>query len=110
MGKKFVYKIECRKTAYQENVLSRLPTGDDNDFDRSECGVCAIKVLSLKVKSSHANSLHQEVQKDHVIITVVRSETMLKSKSSGNFRINSTTDVLSMDQKLSFHRSYSPIS
>lgn len=74
--KLFGYTIECRKTVYQENVLSRLPSGDDNDFDWSECGVCPLNVRRLKVKSAHANILHQEFWKDPLIITVMRYETI----------------------------------
>ena len=75
----FDYTIEYRKTADHGNAdaLSRLPLGDDIDFDREESGedmdmVCAIKVLSLQVKPVDANILRQESGKDPVIATVMR--------------------------------------
>jgi len=75
----FDYSIEYRKTADHGNAdaLSRLPTGDDMDFDREESGedadmVCAIRVLSLQVKPFDANILRQESNKDPVIATVMR--------------------------------------
>nr|KAG5691288.1 hypothetical protein BaRGS_017254 [Batillaria attramentaria] len=75
----FDYTIEYRKTADHGNAdaLSRLPSGDDIDFDREEKGedtdmVCAIRVLSLQVKPFDANILRQESGKDPVIATVMR--------------------------------------
>ena len=75
----FDYTIEYRKTADHGNAdaLSRLPSGDDIDFDREESGedldmVCAIRVLSLQVKPVDANILRQESGKDPVIATVMR--------------------------------------
>nr|KAG5686215.1 hypothetical protein BaRGS_005560 [Batillaria attramentaria] len=75
----FDYTIEYRKTADHGNAdaLSRLPSGDDIDFDREESGedtdmVCAIRVLSLQVKPFDANILRQESGKDPVIATVMR--------------------------------------
>nr|KAG5697301.1 hypothetical protein BaRGS_004967 [Batillaria attramentaria] len=75
----FDYTIEYRKTADHGNAdaLSRLPSGDDIDFDREESGedtdmVCAIRVLSLQVKPFDANILRQESGKDPVIAAVMR--------------------------------------
>ena len=75
----FDYSIEYRKTKDHGNAdaLSRLPSGDDIDFDREESGedldmVCAIRVLSLQVKPVDANILRQESAKDPVIATVMR--------------------------------------
>ena len=75
----FDYSIEYRKTANHGNAdaLSRLPVGDDCDFDREESGedldiVCAIRVLSLQVKPLEANTLRQETAKDPVLATVMR--------------------------------------
>ena len=75
----FDYSIEYRKTADHGNAdaLSRLPSGDDSDFEREESGedldiVCAIKVLSLQVKPVDANILRQETAKDPVLATVMR--------------------------------------
>nr|KAG5694861.1 hypothetical protein BaRGS_028789 [Batillaria attramentaria] len=75
----FDYTIEYRKTADHGNAdaLSRLPSGDDIDFDREESGddtdmVCAIRVLSLQVKPFDSNILRQESGKDPVIATVMR--------------------------------------
>ncbi|KAL8581042.1 hypothetical protein ACOMHN_012693 [Nucella lapillus] len=75
----FDFTIEYRKTADHGNAdaLSRLPSGDDIDFDREESGkdmdmVCAIKVLSLQVQPVDANILRQESGKDPVISTVMR--------------------------------------
>nr|KAG5706589.1 hypothetical protein BaRGS_028760 [Batillaria attramentaria] len=75
----FDYTIEYRKTADHGNAdaLSRLPSGDDIDFDREESGedtdmVCAIRVLSLQVKPFGSNILRQESGKDPVIATVMR--------------------------------------
>ena len=75
----FDYSIEYRKTADHGNAdaLSRLPAGDDKDFDREESGedldiVCAIKVLSLQVKPLEANTLRQETAKDPVLALVMR--------------------------------------
>ena len=75
----FDYKIEYRKTAEHGNAdaLSRLPSGDDIDFDREESGedldmVCTIRVLSLQMKPTDANILRQESSKDPVVSTVMR--------------------------------------
>ena len=75
----FDYTIEYRKTADHGNAdaLSRLPSGNDIDFDREESGedvdmVCAIRVLSLQVQPMDANILRQESSKDPVIATVMR--------------------------------------
>ena len=75
----FDYIIEYRKTADHGNAdaLSRLPVGDDPDFDREESGedsdmVCAIRILSLQVKPLDSNILRQESSKDPVIATVMR--------------------------------------
>ena len=75
----FDYTIEYRKTSDHGNAdaLSRLPSGDDHDFDREESGedtdmVCAIRVLSLQVKPVDSNILRQESGKDPVIATVMR--------------------------------------
>nr|KAG5701977.1 hypothetical protein BaRGS_034559 [Batillaria attramentaria] len=75
----FDYTIKYRKTADHGNAdaLSRLPSGDDIDFDREESGedtdmVCAIRVLSLQVKPFDSNILRQESGKDPVIATVMR--------------------------------------
>nr|KAG5685748.1 hypothetical protein BaRGS_011066 [Batillaria attramentaria] len=75
----FDYTIEYRKTADHGNAdaLSRLPSGDDIDFDREESGddtdmVCTIRVLSLQVKPFDSNILRQESGKDPVIATVMR--------------------------------------
>ena len=75
----FDYTIEYRKTADHGNAdaLSRLPSGDDINFNREESGedmdmVCAIKVLSLQIQPVDANILRQESQKDPVISTVMR--------------------------------------
>ena len=75
----FDYEIEYRKTADHGNadVLSRLPVGDDKNFDRKESGedsdmVCAIRVLSLQIKPVDASLLKQESAKDPVIATVMR--------------------------------------
>ena len=75
----FNYSIEYRKTADHGNAdaLSRLPSGDDIDFDKEESGedmdmVCAIRVLSLQVKPLDGNVLRHESGKDPVIATVMR--------------------------------------
>ena len=75
----FDYTVEYRKTADHGNadVLSRLPSGDDIDFDREESDedmdmVCAIKVLSLQLQPVDANILHQESRKDPVLSSVMR--------------------------------------
>ena len=75
----FDYTIEYQKTADHGNAdaLSRLPPGDDINFNRKESGedmdmVCAIKVLSLQIQPVDANILRLETQKDHVISTVMR--------------------------------------
>jgi hypothetical protein len=75
----FDYTIEYRETAKHGNAdaLSRLPAGDDKDFDREESGedvdmVCAIRVLSLQVKPLDANVLRQESGKDPAISTLMR--------------------------------------
>lgn len=75
----FNYTIEYRKTADHGNAdaLSRLPYGDDDNFDREESGedidmVCAIKTLSLQLKPVDANLIRQESGKDPVLSTVIR--------------------------------------
>ena len=75
----FDYTIEYRKTADHgsADALSRLPSGDDINFNREESGedmdmVCAIKVLSLQMQPVDANILRQESQKDPVISKVMR--------------------------------------
>ena len=75
----FDYTIEYRKTADHANAdaLSRLPSGDDINFNREKSGedmdmVSAIKVLSLQIQPVDANILRQESQKDPVISTVMR--------------------------------------
>ena len=75
----FDYSIEYRKTTDHGNAdaLSRLPFGDDSDFEREESDedmdiVCAIRVLSLQVKPVDANILRQESAKDPVLATVMR--------------------------------------
>ena len=125
----FDYTIEYRKTADHGNAdaLSRLPSGDDINFNREESGedmdmVCAIKVLSLQIQPVDANILRQESQKDPVISTVMRyvrehsknhQRTLrptTKSASSRSCRTHSVpvTDVSSMDLELWFHRACSP--
>jgi len=75
----FDYTIEYRKTADHGNAdaLSRLPAGEDKDFEGEESGddidiVCAIKVLSLQIKPLDSTILRQESNKDPVIATVMR--------------------------------------
>ena len=75
----FDYTFKYRKTADHgsADALSRLPSGDDINFNREESDedmdmVCAIKVLSLQIQPVDANILHQESQKDPVISTVMR--------------------------------------
>ena len=70
----FDYTIEYRKTADHGNAdaFSRLPSGDDINFNREESGedmdmVYAIRVLSLQIQPVDANILRQESQKDPVI-------------------------------------------
>ena len=73
------YVIEYRKTSDHMNVdcLSRLPVGDDPDFDREETVddidvVCAIERLSKQVKTRDAAALRKETAKDSVLSTVLR--------------------------------------
>ena len=73
------YTIEYRKTAGHgsADALSRLPSGDDINFNREESGedmdmMCTIKVLSLQIQPVDTNILRQESQKDPVISTVMR--------------------------------------
>ena len=75
----FDYTTEYRKTADHSNAdaLSRLPSGDDINFNREESGedmdmVCSIKVLSLQIQPVDASILRQESQKDPMISTVMR--------------------------------------
>ena len=75
----FDYTIEYRKSTEHGNAdaLSRLPSGDDINFNREESDedmdmVCAIRVLSLQIQPVDANILRQESQKDPVISTVMR--------------------------------------
>ena len=75
----FDYTIENQKTSDHGNAdaLSRLPSGDDINFNREESGedmdmVSTIKVLSLQIQFVDANILRQESQKDPVISTVMR--------------------------------------
>jgi hypothetical protein len=75
----FDYTIEYRNTSAHANadVLSRLPSGEDSNFDGKETGedsdmICTIRVLSLQVKPNDPSSLASETAKDPVLSTVMR--------------------------------------
>ena len=75
----FDYNIEYRNTTKHSNAdaLSRLPMGEDTQFDKGESGedcdvVCAIKVLSLQVQPSDSTLLRKHSEKDPTISTVMR--------------------------------------
>lgn len=75
----FNYHIEYRKTSDHANAdaLSRLPGGDDPQFDGEESAddtemVCAINMISEKMAPSDQESLRRESAKDPVISMVLR--------------------------------------
>lgn len=75
----FDYTIEYRKTADHANadVLSRLPSGSDAQFDGEESTddaemVCTIEEISNKVMPADYNSLARESARDPTISKVLR--------------------------------------
>ena len=79
MLSQFDYDIEYRRTANHGNadVLSRLPTSDDPQFDGEESEddahmVCAIENVSNSFPRINHNSLPRETAKDPVISSVIR--------------------------------------
>lgn len=73
------YSIEYRRTADHSNAdaLSRLPTGEDTEFDGEEqeadvSTVCTIKFISRQLNPMDTGVLAKESQKDPVISAVMR--------------------------------------
>ena len=72
------YSIEYRKTSAHSNadVLSRLPSGPDDNFDEKECTedidtICLIKMVSRQI-STDSKTLSRETAKDAILSAVMR--------------------------------------
>ena len=79
MLSQYDYTIEYRKTSEHSNadVLSRLLSGPDSNFDGEEDGadidtICTVRTISLQLKPSDLGVLAKESAKDSVIATVMR--------------------------------------
>ena len=77
--RQFSYTIEYRKTLDHSNadVLSRLPVGEDPNFDKDESTddvdtVCIIKTLSLQVRPTDSGTLRKESSRDPTLTKVMR--------------------------------------
>jgi len=77
--RQFSYTIEYRKTSDHSNadVLSRLPVGEDPNFDKDESTddvdtVCIIKTLSLQVRPTDSGTLRKESSRDPTLTKVMR--------------------------------------
>ena len=75
----YEYSIEYRKTTDHGNAdaLSRLPIGDDREFDSKEekedtSAVCLINTISQQLKPADHKTLAKESSKDPVLTTVMR--------------------------------------
>ena len=79
MLSQYEYEIEYRNTTEHGNadVLSRLPAGDDLQFDQEEGGdetdtVCTIKTISLQVSPTQPGVLLKATKQDPVTAKVLR--------------------------------------
>lgn len=75
----FDFQIEYRNTSRHQNAdaLSRLPHGEDENFDKEESAddvdiVCAISNLSFQIQAPDPGSLQKETAKDPVLSRVIR--------------------------------------
>ena len=79
MLSQYDYKIEYRSTKNHANadVLSRLPVGDDPQFDGEESGedldtVCTIKTIGTQLSPTDPRIMVKETSHDKVLSTVIR--------------------------------------
>ena len=79
MLSQYDYSIEYRKTSHHGNAdaLSRLPYGEDSQFDKKEAGadtltICTINMVSSQLSSTNPQLVMQETVKDPVLPNIIK--------------------------------------